>query len=100
SDQFFGFAPAFSGAYTVSPKVDLTFYGILWSGGAGGGWGNWTEFGVGASFNVAEGFSINPNIGITGGNLLSSGAKGPSIFGDGIVPNLILGLAKDHVEGE
>ncbi|MFC3197031.1 DUF6733 family protein [Parapedobacter deserti] len=100
SDQFFGFAPVFSGAYSVSPTVDLTFYGILWSGGTGGGWGNWTEFGIGANFNVADGVAINPNIGVTGGNLLSSGAAGPSIFGDGIVPNLILSLDKPSVEGE
>ncbi len=100
SDQFFGFAPAFSGSYSINPTVDLTFYGILWSGGTGGGWGNWTEFGIGANFNVADGFSINPNIGVTGGNLLSSGAAGPSIFGDGIVPNLILGLDKTKAEGE
>ena len=102
SDQFFGFAPAFSGSYSINPTVDLTFYGIMWSGGTGGGWGNWTEFGIGANFNVADGFSINPNIGVTGGNLLSSGAAAgsPSIFGDGIVPNLILSLDKTKVEGE
>lgn len=100
SDQFFGFAPSFSGAYAVNPTTELTFYGILWSGGTGGGWGNWTEFGVGANFTVADGFGINPNIGVTGGNLLSSGVEGPAIFGDGIVPNLILSLDKQYVEGE
>ncbi|MBK1441422.1 hypothetical protein JHJ32_15590 [Parapedobacter sp. ISTM3] len=100
SDQFFGFAPSFSGAYSLNPTVDLTFYGIMWSAGTGAGWGNWTEFGVGANFNVADGFGINPNLGITGGNLLSSGAEGPSIFGDGIVPNVILSLDKPRIDGE
>ncbi|MEH6308281.1 DUF6733 family protein [Olivibacter sp. CPCC 100613] len=100
SDQFFGFAPSFSGAYTLSPTTQLTFYGIHWSGGTGGAWGNWTEFGVGANFMLADGFGVNPSIGITGGNLLSSGAEGPSIFGDGIVPNLILSLNKEHIEGQ
>nr|WP_245531115.1 DUF6733 family protein [Belliella baltica] len=32
SDQFFGFYPFFSGSYNLNEKVDLTFYGILWSG--------------------------------------------------------------------
>lgn len=106
SDQFFGFYPFFSGAYSVNKKVDFTFYGILWSGGtggnqgSGGGWGNWTEFGVGLGFEPAEGISVSPQIGITGGNLLSSGTAGPSIFGDGIVPNLTIGLDKAKTEGE
>lgn len=100
SDKFFGFAPSFSGAYSVNPKTDLTFYGIFWSGGTGGAWGNWTEFGVGANFKVSEGFAINPNIGVTGGNLLSSGTDGEPIFGDGIVPNFILSLNESQVEGE
>lgn len=106
SDQFFGFYPFFSGAYSVNKKVDFTFYGILWSGGTGGnqgsdgGWGIWTEFGVGLGFEPAEGISVSPQIGITGGNLLSSGTAGPSIFGDGIVPNLTIGLDKAKTEGE
>ncbi|MBV6652985.1 MAG: hypothetical protein KI786_04470 [Mameliella sp.] len=41
SDQFFGFYPFFSGGYNLGEKTDLTFYGILWSGGTGGGWGNY-----------------------------------------------------------
>ncbi|TXK47957.1 hypothetical protein FVR03_08810 [Pontibacter qinzhouensis] len=100
SDQFFGFAPSFSGSYGLSSKVGLTFYGIMWSGGTGGAWGNWTEFGVGANFNLADGISFNPSLGVTGGNLLSSGTAGPAIFGDGIVPNMFLNLDKSNVEGE
>ncbi len=100
SDQFFGFAPSFSGSYSINPTLDFTFYGILWSGGTAAAWGNWTEFGVGVNLNVADGFSINPNLGITGGNLLSSGTQGPSVFGDGIVPNFIVSLDKPKVEGE
>lgn len=100
SDQFFGFYPFFSGAYGVSDNLDLTFYGILWSGGTGGGWGNWTEFGVGVNFPVAEGVNINPQVGILGGNLLSSGGTGPGILGDGIVPNVLIGLDRAKTEGE
>ncbi len=60
SDQFFGFYPFFQGGYSVSDNVDFTFYGIFWSGGTGGAWGNWTEFGVGVNLAVADGLSINP----------------------------------------
>lgn len=100
SDQFFGFYPFFQGAYSLSEKTDFTFYGILWSGGTGGGWGNWTEFGAGVNLNVGGGLSINPQIGILGGNLLSSGTAGEAILGDGIVPNLTVGLDRDKVEGQ
>lgn len=100
SDQFFGFYPFFAGSYTASEKLDFTFYGILWSGGTGGGWGNWTEFGAGLSFNVSDALSINPQIGFLGGNLLSSGVAGPAIFGDGFVPSLTIGLDDDKTEGE
>lgn len=100
SDQFFGFYPFFAGAYSVSDGLDFTFYGILWSGGTGGGWGNWTEFGLGVNFSPVEGLDINPQIGILGGNLLSSAASGPAVMGDGFVPNLTIGLDLDKVEGE
>lgn len=100
SDQFFGFYPTFAGSYSFSDKASFTFYGILWSGGTGGGWGNWTEFGVGANFTATEGLDINPQIGILGGNLLSSGTAGPAVFGDGIVPNLTVNLNKAKTEGQ
>ena len=45
SDAFFGFYPFFAGSYKAGDNVDFTFYGILWSGGTGENWGNWTEFG-------------------------------------------------------
>lgn len=100
SDQFFGFYPFFQGAYSVSENLDFTFYGILWSGGTGGGWGNWTEFGGGVNIAAGDGLSINPQIGFLGGNLLSSGTAGPAIFGEGIVPNLTINLEKPNVEGQ
>lgn len=100
SDQFFGFYPAFQGSYGFTDKTALTFYGIHWGGGTGGAWGNWTEFGIGANFQAGDGLSINPQIGILGGNLLSSGTGGPAIFGDGIVPNLTVNLLKEKVEGQ
>jgi hypothetical protein len=100
SDQFFGYYPFFQGAYSLSEKMDFTFYGILWSGGTGGAWGNWTEFGVGVNIDAGGGLSFNPQIGVLGGNLLSSGAAGPAVFGDGIVPNLTIGLDREKLEGQ
>jgi hypothetical protein len=100
SDTFFGFYPTFQGSYGDPEKVLLTFYGIHWGGGTGAAWGNWTEFGIGASFSAGDYLTINPQLGIVSGSLLSSGALEPSIFGDGIVPNLTANLASDLLEGQ
>ena len=110
TDAFFGFAPAAFGSYSLSEKVDFTFYGIFWSGGTadyrtgainpsqGGGasWGQWTEFGLGLNF-AAGNFDINPAIGLLGGNLLSG--FGEAQFPDGIVPNLTVNYSSDALEG-
>ncbi|PRY88930.1 DUF6733 family protein [Mongoliibacter ruber] len=105
SDIFFGFYPFFAGSYSLSENTAFTFYGILWSGGTGGvqgtgggGWGNWTEFGVGMDFQVAEGININPQIGLLSGSLTSG--LGTPVLGEGIVPNLTIGLDKAKTEGE
>ena len=88
-DAFFGFNPAVTASYPVTKKTDLTFYGIQWGAGTARAWGNWTEFGLG--FNMKAGdFAINPQLGFTMGNLLSSGTNQPGIVGDGIVPNLTI----------
>jgi hypothetical protein len=100
SDTFFGFAPMVSGSYNVGDGTDFTFYSIFWGGGTAQAWGNWAEFGVGLDFEVEEGLNVNPSIGFTSGNLLSSYTSAPSIFGEGIVPNVVVGLDKDQVEGE
>jgi hypothetical protein len=97
SDQFFGFYPFIQGSKPINEGLDFTFYGILWSGGTGGAWGNWTEFGVGVSFEAMEGLSVTPQLGFIGGNLLSSGTAQPGIMGDGFVPNVTLGLDKNKL---
>lgn len=98
SDIFFGFYPFFAGSYALSDNSAFTFYGILWSGGTGGGWGNWTEFGVGVNFDVGDGLSINPQIGLLNGSLTSG--LGTPVLGEGIVPNLTIGADYDAFEGE
>ncbi len=98
SDIFFGFYPFFAGSYAVKDKLDFTFYGILWSGGTGAGWGNWTEVGIGVGFPVGEALYVSPQIGLLNGSLTSG--LGVPRLGEGIVPNLTVGLDTDALEGE
>lgn len=98
SDIFFGFYPFFAGSYDLSESSAFTFYGILWSGGTGAAWGNWTEFGVGISLVPVEGLNINPQIGILNGNLTSG--LGTPALGEGVVPSLTIGLDRNNLEGE
>jgi hypothetical protein len=100
SDQFFGFAPMAAGTYKLGNTFDLSFYGIFWSGGTGGRWGNWTEFGVGVNFRATDILAINPQIGIVNGSLLSRGATGKGVLGDGLVPNLTVNLQSPTLEGQ
>lgn len=116
-DSFFGFYPTFNGLIPVSEKVDLSFYGIMWTTSdfasrTGLGSDLWTEFGIGANFYAADGkLQIKPQVGITNGALLSRGnlGRGPrnttttlnggNVF-DGIVPSLTVNYSDDKFEGE
>ena len=102
-DAFFGFWPMASGAYEMTDGLDFTFYSIVWttpSFGVGGGTGLWTEFGVGTSFRVLDDkLSINPQIGILNGNLLS-GLDGRARAAEGLVPNLTVDYDDDILEAE
>lgn len=106
-DSFFGFVPFLGATYKLDDGsdtgvgIDLTAYGIQWGAGTASDWGAWTEFGFGLNFAFFEGqLQVNPQIGFTFGNLLSSGAAEPGIVGDGIVPNLTVNLDTEHLEGE
>lgn len=98
SDIFFGFYPFFSGSYKLNDKLDFTFYGILWSGGTGAAWGNWTEFGAGVSLPLGESITFSPQIGLLNGSLTSG--LGTPVLGEGIVPNVTFILGNDKFEGE
>ncbi|MDC1067586.1 hypothetical protein OAQ99_00350 [Candidatus Kapabacteria bacterium] len=98
SDAFFGFYPFFAGSYELNDNIDFTFYGILWSGGTGENWGNWTEFGAGIGFNITESIYVNPQIGILNGSLTSG--LGNTVLGEGIVPNLTVLVENGRTEGE
>lgn len=98
-DAFFGFNPAMTGSYELSDKGSITAYGIQWGAGTASAWGQWTEIGLGYNFAVRD-FDINPQLGFTMGNLLSSGAAQEGIVGDGIVPNLTVNHNSDKLEGQ
>lgn len=104
-DVFFGFYPTLAGSYGINDNLDFSFYGILWThpGFSAGshGIGLWTEFGAGLNFNLMEGqLSVNPQLGFTNGSLLSSYLTARPVVGDGIVPNLTVGLNTNIFEGE
>lgn len=100
-DAFFGANPFLGATYDTGKGLDLTFYGIAWGAGTGRDWGNWTEFGAGVGFEAMGGdLYINPQIGFTQGSLLSSGAAGEGVVGDGIVPNLTMNYDNGEFEGQ
>jgi hypothetical protein len=98
SDIFFGFYPFVSGSYAFNEKSALSFYGILWSGGTGAAWGNWTEFGIGYKYTAAEGITITPQVGLLNGSLTSG--LGTPVLAEGVVPNLTIGFNREKFEGE
>jgi hypothetical protein len=100
SDTFFGFVPMAAGSYSLSDTFDFTAYGIFWSGGTGGNWGNWTEMGIGFAYNPTSYLSFNPQVGFLGGSLLSNSAVGPGVLGDGWVPNMTINLDSTSWEGQ
>lgn len=112
-DSFFGFYPTFNGLIPVGKKVDLSFYGILWTRPSFGlnatnsGDDLWTEFGVGANFHMLDGrLTVKPQLGLTNGALLSGGARDDSgnvtgaNFADGFVPSLTANYRDDKFEAE
>lgn len=98
-DAFFGFNPSMTASYALTEKDQLTFYGIQWGAGTAGAWGQWTEFGLGYNKTIGK-FNFNPQLGFTMGSLLSSGAAGRGVVGDGIVPNLTVNYGSDTFEGQ
>jgi hypothetical protein len=93
--------PVASGYYSLNDKLDLTFYGIMWSDipNGSGGFGSWTEWGGGVNIKVAGGaLGINPQVGILAGTLLSKSTR--PVVGEGIVPSLTANLNTKKIEGQ
>ncbi len=100
SDTFFGFVPAFTGYYNLTPNLDLTAYGNFWSAGTlDSGFGNWNEFGLGLNFKLTDYLTFNPQVGFVSGGLLSGGGARSEI-NDGWVPNFTLNLSSAKWEGQ
>lgn len=103
-DNFFGFYPILNGSYNIDDNWAFTFYGQLWttpsfSVGGTGGFGLWTEAGIGLSYTILDGTTtINPQIGVLNGVLLS-GADRAQAF-EGLVPTLTINHNSDYLQGQ
>jgi hypothetical protein len=117
-DAFFGFQTILDAEYEVLDNIDFTFYSWLWtspnfgrsrvvSGPNGtqvdaGGNGLWTEVGMGLNFHFLDhALSINPQIGMLNGALLSSRIIGRGIrAAEGVVPSMTVNYNDDHFIGQ
>ncbi|MEO1230680.1 MAG: DUF6733 family protein [Myxococcota bacterium] len=103
-DIFFGFHGIGQVSAGLTDSLDITFYAILWTRdafGAGASGGNlWTEFGGGLNLSLLDGnLSINPQVGLLNGTLLSGNAeRGLTI--EGFVPNITLTYGDGFLEGQ
>ncbi len=89
-DPVFGFYPVAYGGWEIGESLYFTYYGVFWTQdllGGGDGTNLYTEFGVGVSYTTGN-LTINPSLGILGGNFHSGGDR--AVIGDGIVPALYL----------
>lgn len=94
-ENAFGFYPVIYGTQGLSPSLDLTYYGALWTNPSFGfpqttfSSDLWLENSFGIGFNALNGNAyINPAIGFTHGKFLSGGDE--SVAFEGIVPSLSL----------
>lgn len=112
-DTFFGFQTIFGAGYEIRDNVDFTFYSWLWTNpnfgrslldptSPQGGEGLWTEVGAGLNFRfLDDALSVNPNIGMLNGALLSSDVIGRDIqAGEGVVPNLTINYDTEFFTSE
>ncbi|MBX3273540.1 MAG: hypothetical protein KF729_24970 [Sandaracinaceae bacterium] len=103
-DAFFGFYGTAQGTIELTPGVAFSIYTILWttpsfSANGSGGSGLWTEVGAGVVFSLLDDtLTINPQVGILNGVLLS-GADAGVVF-DGIVPNLTANYVNDLFQAQ
>ncbi len=94
-ENAFGFYPVIYGSFGISPTLDLTFYGVMWTNPSFGlpqttfSSDLWLENSFGLGFHAFGGsWYINPSLGFTHGKFLSGGDQ--SVAFEGIVPSLSL----------
>ena len=102
-DSFFGFQPTLYAFYEINPVLDFSFYSILWTtpdfSAFGGGQGLWTEVGLGVRLKFLDNtWSVNPQIGILNGSLLSGATRHLPL--EGYVPNIRVNHSDTFSEGE
>ena len=104
-ENAFGFYPVIYGSIGLSPDLDLTFYGAMWTNPSFGfpqttfSSDMWLENSFGLGFHAMDGsIYINPSIGFTHGKFLSGGNE--SVAFEGIVPSLSLYMNQGVFESE
>lgn len=104
-ENAFGFYPVVYGTIGLSPDLDLTFYGAMWTNPSFGfpqttfSSDMWLENSFGLGFHAMDGIIyINPSIGFTHGKFLSGGNE--SVAFEGIVPSLSLYMNQGFFESE
>ena len=104
-ENAFGFYPIIYGTIGLSPKLDLTFYGVMWTNPSFGqplttySSDLWLENSFGLGFDAFNGNAyISPSIGFTHGKFLSGGEQ--SVAFEGIVPSLSLYFYPGKTETE
>ncbi len=104
-ENAFGFYPVVYGTIGLSPDLDLTFYGAMWTNPSFGfpqstfSSDMWLENSFGLGFHAMNGsVYINPSIGFTHGKFLSGGDQ--SVAFEGIVPSLSLYMNQGSFESE
>lgn len=104
-ENAFGFYPVIYGSLGLSSKLDLTFYGVMWTNPSFGfpqttfSSDLWIENSVGLGFNVFNGKAyVSPSLGFTHGKFLSGGDE--SVAFEGIVPSLSLYMNPGKMDTE
>ena len=104
-ENAFGFYPVIYGTIGLNSKIDLTFYGVMWTNPTFGlpqstySSDLWLENSFGIGFNAFNGNAyISPSIGFVHGKFLSGGEQ--SVAFEGIVPSLSFYLYPGNFDGE
>ena len=104
-ENAFGFYPVIYGSLGISPGLDLTFYGAMWTNPSFGfpqttfSSDMWLENSFGLGFNTLDGtIYVNPSLGFTHGKFLSGGDE--SVAFEGIVPSLSLYINPGNMDTE
>ena len=104
-ENAFGFYPVIYGSIGISPSLDLTYYGAMWTNPSFGfpqttfSSDLWMENGFGLGFHALNGaMYVSTSIGFTHGKFLSGGEE--SVAFEGIVPSISLYINPGKMDTE